>query len=370
MLKKKKNWSMKAKGALFILLISTLLWSNRLAANDELEQLNITDWHVHVAGLGHGESGNFINDAMYNNYRFKFFLKWMNVTEEDLIRHGDQIVVERLNNKIEESKYIDQAIILALDGVINKNTNQLDKAATQFYVDNEFVARESARYPSLLFGASINPSRVDSIALLEKVHAQGAVLIKWIPSIMHFDPADKKFEPFYRKMAELNIPLLTHTGMEKSFPNTNDALADPRRLELALKCGVTVIAAHIATTGKSEGQDNFERIMPMFDEFPNLYTEISSLTQINKQGYLAKALKHPGLTERMLYGTDWPLQSFPLVSPWYHINHIGIKNVWRLGKIKNKWDRDIELKEAFGVPHSVFARGVGRINSLLKIRPD
>tara|TARA_R110002096_G_scaffold99_3_gene426 strand:- start:6233 stop:7315 length:1083 start_codon:yes stop_codon:yes gene_type:complete len=351
-----------------ILLLVVITFSmNALAASDDLEQLNIIDWHVHVAGLGHGESDNFINDTMYKNFRFKFFLKWMNVTEEELKRHGDQIVVKRLNEKIEESKYIDQAIILALDGVIDKKTGKLDKAATQFYVDNEFVARESAKYPNLLFGASINPSRADSVELLEKVYAQGAVLIKWIPSIMHFDPADKRFEPFYRKMAELNIPLLTHTGMEKSFPNTNDALADPRRLELALNSGVTVIAAHIATTGESEGQDNFERIMPMFVEFPNLYTEISSLTQINKLGYLAQALQKPGLTERMIYGTDWPLQSFPLVSPWYHINHIGIKNAWRLSKIKNKWDRDIELKEAIGVPQSVFTRSVGRINSLLDV---
>ena len=84
--------------------------------------------------------------------------------------------------------------------------------------------------------------------------------------------------------------------------------------------------------------------------------------QLNKLGYLAKALKHPGLTERMIYGTDWPLQSFPLVSPWYHVNHIGIKNAWRVSRFKNKWDRDIKLKEAFGVPHAAFIRKLGMLN--------
>ncbi len=355
---------MKVSAIYLSFIISFLTGCTTPATNQELEQLSITDWHVHVAGLGHGNSGNYINEAMYKNYRFKFFLKWMNVTEEELETHGDQLVVKRLNDKIEQSRYIDKAVILALDGVIDKETGQLDKERTQFYVDNDFVANEVNKYPKLLFGASINPSRENSIELLEKVHRQGAVLIKWIPSIMHFDPANKKYEPFYRKMAELNIPLLSHTGMEKSFPNTNDALADPRRLELALRSGVTVIAAHIATTGESEGQDNFERIMPMFKEFPNLYTEISSLTQINKLGYLAKALKQAGLKDRMLYGTDWPLQYFPLVSPWYHVRHIGIGKAWRLGKIKNEWDRDIELKQAFGVPYSVFSRTVGRIIDL------
>ena len=72
-----------------LLLIVIAFSMTELAANDDLEQLNIIDWHVHVAGLGHGESGNFINEKMYNNYRFKFFLKWMNVTEEELEKRGE-----------------------------------------------------------------------------------------------------------------------------------------------------------------------------------------------------------------------------------------------------------------------------------------
>ena len=331
-------------------------------ASDALEDAHIIDWHVHVAGLGLGGSGNFVNDEMRKNYRFKFFLKWMDVTEKELEEKGDQILVKKLNDKITQSRYIDQAIVLAMDGVIDETSKTLDRNKTQVYIPNEFVASQAAKYPNLLFGASINPNRENSVKLLEEVHRQGAVLIKWIPNIMYIDPSDEKFIPFYKRMAELKIPLLTHTGMEKSFANAKDDFADPRLLELPLKCGVTVIAAHIATTGESDGQDNFERILPMFDEFSNLYTDISSLTQLNKRGYLAKALKYPGLTERMIYGTDWPLQSFPLVTPWYHANHIGIKNTWRVSRYKNKWDRDIKLKEAFGVPQSAFDRKLGILN--------
>lgn len=100
--------------------VLVLFFTSNVVANSELEKLHIIDWHVHVAGLGYGDSGNFINDAMRNNFRFRFFLNWMNVTEEELIKNGDQIVVKRLNEKIEQSKYIDQAVILALDGVIDK----------------------------------------------------------------------------------------------------------------------------------------------------------------------------------------------------------------------------------------------------------
>jgi predicted TIM-barrel fold metal-dependent hydrolase len=333
---------------------------------DPLEQAHIIDWHVHVAGMGFGGSGNFINEEMRENFRFEFFLSWMDVTEEQLEEHGDQILVKKLGDKIVQSKYVDQAVVLALDGVINEKTKILDRKKTQVYVSNEFVATQTAKYQSLLFGASINPNREDSLELLEEVYQQGAVLIKWIPSIMYIDPSDEKFIPFYKRMAELNIPLLTHTGMEKSFANAKDQFSDPRLLELPLRYGVTVIAAHIATTGESDGQDNFERILPMFDEFPKLYTDISSLTQLNKLGYLAKAIKHPGLTERMIYGSDWPLSSFPLVSPFYHMNHIGIKKSWRVSRYKNKWDLDIKLKEAFGVPETVFTRRLGILGAPVK----
>jgi predicted TIM-barrel fold metal-dependent hydrolase len=312
-----------------------------------------------VAGLGYGDSGAFINDEMRNNFRVRFFMRWLGVTEKELEAEGDQIVVRKLSEKIAQSKYVDQAVVLAFDGIVDKTTGVLDKEHTQFYVPNEFVARETAKYPNLLFGASINPHRKNSIELLEQVAAQGAVLVKWIPSVMHIDPSDEAIVPFYKKMAELGIPLLSHAGMEKSFAQARDELSDPLRLVLPLQHGVTVIAAHIATTGESEGQDNFERILPLFETYPNLYTDISSLTQINRLGFLVKALKVPGLTERMLYGTDWPLQHFPLVSPWFHVNHIGVGNAWRVAGVDNEWDRDVALKQALGVPTSVFARTVG-----------
>ena len=346
-----------------LIIIGFLIGSNAFA-NEDLEQLTIIDWHVHVAGLGYGNTGNFVNEKMRNNFRFKYFMKWMNVTEAELETHGDQIVIERLNENIEQSNYIDMAVVLAVDGVIDRDTGLLDKDNTQYYVDNDFVAGEVSKYSKLMFGASINPYRKNSLELLDQVYRQGAVLIKWIPSVMDIDPADIKLVPFYLKMAALNIPLLTHAGNEQAFPNVNNSLADPKRLVLALDSGVTVIAAHIATTGRTAGQSNFDRILPMFSEFHNLYTDISSLTQINKLGYLARALREPGLTERMIFGTDWPLQYFPVVSPWFHINHIGVKNAWRLRKIKNKWDRDIELKQAFGVPYTVYSRKIGRINDL------
>ena len=361
------------KRLLFILLLLTVVVSTAaVLRNPESPRLiptggtkqAVVDLHVHVAGLGHGDSGCFINKEMRDNIRFPFYLWSMGVTEEELQQHGDRILFDKLSRDIDRSQNVDIAVILAMDGYV-RNDGKLDEDQTQIYVPNDFVAHETARFDNLLFGASINPNRKDAIERLHEAKRDGAVLVKWLPSIMNIDPADPRHIPFYRTMAALGIPLLSHTGMEKSFAGAKDELADPLRLRLPLEQGVTVIAAHIATTGESEGQDNFERILPMFTEYPKLYTDISSLTQINKTGYLARALQVEGLSERMLYGTDWPLQFFPLISPWYHIRHISLADAWRVGGIRNQWDRDVALKKAFNVPDAVFTRS-GR---LLNIGP-
>jgi len=352
---------MKKLFAILLMSVFAFLLIGYVAAknNDHLlpfEGKHVIDFHVHVAGLGYGDSGCFINDEMRNNFRFRFYLMAMGTSLEELEREGDQVVVRKISDAVAQSKVVDKAVILSLDGVINEQ-GELDRSKTQIYVPNEYVYEQTRRYPNLLYAASINPYRKDAIDRLEQAKMQGAVLVKWIPSIMYIDPADSAIIPFYKKMVELNIPLLTHTGMEKSFSHAKDELADPHRLQLPLSLGVNVIAAHIATTGESDGEDNFARILPMFKEYSNLYGDISSLTQINKLGYVEKVLAHPELEGRLIYGTDWPLQFFPLISPWYHLDQLSISEAISISKIKNQWDKDVALKMGMGLNKKVFSKG-------------
>ena len=313
------------------------------------------DMHVHTAGIGAGGSGAFVHPQMREDIRFRFYLLAFGVTEADLEAGGDGIVLARISAQVAASEHVSRAVVLALDGVVGAD-GELDREATQVYVPNAFVAAEVARYDNLCYGASVNPYRRDALSRLEQAKADGALLVKWIPNTMHIDPADPAIRPFYEKLVALDLPLLSHAGRERAFAHARDEYGDPRRLELPLSLGVTVIAAHIATTGESEGEDNFERILPMFERFGNLYSEISSLTQINKRNYLKRALAVPGLDRRLLYGTDWPLQFALLVSPLYHADHIGFGTARKLSNIDNVWDRDIALKRAMGTPDSVFER--------------
>jgi hypothetical protein len=153
----------------------------------------------------------------------------------------------------------------------------------------------------------------------------------------------------------LNLPLLSHTGKEKSFSRANEELGDPEKLRLPLSLGVTVVAAHIASSEKYQGERGPDRLARLMREFPNLYTDISALTQINRPGSLKEALTRPEFSGRLVYGTDYPLINTALVSPWYSL-HLSLRQKFSIGRTKNPWDRDVLMKHDLGVPTETFAR--------------
>lgn len=346
-----------------ILIAFALLLASRLAgaslpdpAPQSLPESPFTDMHCHTAGLGAGNSGCFVSNELRGSYKLRFYLKSFGVTESEIMREGDALVLTRLSERLAESHHVGRAVVLALDGVIDANGN-LDRTRTEIYIPNEFLAAEIPKHPNLLWGASINPYRRDALARLEWARAHGAVLIKWLPSVQDIDPADERLIPFYQKMVELGLPLLCHTGNERSFTKARDELCDPERLRLPLQQGVTVIAAHAATTGSFNHERAFDRLARLMPLYPNLYADISSLTQLNKHGYLAEVLRRPEFQHRLLYGTDYPLIEIgALVSPWYFFRQLSWRQIWAISKIDNPWDRDVALKQALGVPTEVWAR--------------
>lgn len=324
---------------------------------------DLIDLHCHTAGLGAGDSGCFISPEMQRSYKFRRYLDSFGVTERQVVAQGDGIIVERIAQQLARSRHVRRAVVLAMDGAVGAD-GQLDFARTELYVPNQFVAREVAKHPNLLFGASVNPYRKDAIERLRWAKENGAVLVKWLPSIMHIDPADVRLIPFYRALVELELPLLTHTGAEKAFTRAEDAYCDPERLTLALEQGVTIIAAHAATSGEFEGESSVERLARLMPRYPRLYADISSLTQINKRRYLPAVLKREEFRGRLVYGTDYPLINMKvLVSSGYHLRRIGWKQARAIARIENPWDRDVRLKQALGFDADVWTRGESLVAS-------
>jgi predicted TIM-barrel fold metal-dependent hydrolase len=317
--------------------------------------MTVIDIHCHTAGIGAGNSGCFISAAMQRSWKTRFYFKAFGVSERALKEHGDALVLQRLAERLQSSNHVQRAVVLALDGVMDSR-GELDQQRTEIYIPNAFLAAQCCRYDNLLFGASVNPLRRDALDQLDRVAADGAVLVKWLPSIQGTDPADRRLIPSYRRLAELQMPLLTHTGEEESFTRADNRLADPARLRLALEQGVTVIAAHSASNGKNDGERNMARLLPLFAEFPNLYADISALTLANRLGHLQRVLRHTDLHDRLLYGSDMPLPATILTSPWLQSLSIGLKEASRLAAIPNPWDRDVALNLALGMPAQILTQ--------------
>jgi len=314
----------------------------------------ILDMHVHVAGIGAGGSGCFLTPGIRESFKFGIYLHAFDVSEKELLDSGDGLIFDRMQRRMQNTRKIGGVVILALDGVIRDG--KLDTNATQIYVPGDFVRRETLRHPGMYYGASINPYRPRALQKLRQAALEGAVLVKWIPSIMHIDPADTNLTAFYLEMARLHLPLLTHTGTERAFLSARDSLGDPRRLRLPLNLGVTVIAAHAGVPGRSDGKSYRRMLQGMFAEYPNLYADISSLTQVNKLGSLHKLAEDSLTLSRLVYGSDYPLNFTRLVSPLYQVYSLGIAKVNELKSMPEHWDRDVALKKALGMPADVFAR--------------
>ena len=314
----------------------------------------IVDMHCHIAGIGAGGSGCWVSPRMLNNWRFNIYLRSFGVTKKEVMAQGDFLIGDKISASLAQSKYVSQAVILALDGVVDGQGN-LDPNRTEVFVPDEFVAAVCARHTNLLFGCSVNPYRPDALERLVWAKHHGAVLVKWIPNIMAIQPDDPKLIPFYKKMVELNLPLLSHTGEEKSFSHAADDLGDPEKLRLPLSLGVKVIAAHIASGGNYHGERGPDRLAKLMREFPNLFTDISALTNVNKPGYLQEALTKPEFAGRLVYGTDFPLINTALASPWYSF-HLSLRQKWEIWRTKNSWDRDVLTKHYLGVPADCWLR--------------
>lgn len=330
----------------------------------------VIDMHVHVAGIGSG-SDCYVAPGLLKNWRYGIYLRAFETSEAELRAQGDSQVFQRLQSRLSQSRHVDGLVLLALDQVYDWASGKPNRELTEVHIPNDFVRDGTRRYQEFHYAPSVHPYRPDWEEELERVTADGAVILKWLPAIQHINPADPQIKAFYRKLAELDLPLLTHTGAEESFSKADPSLGDPRLVQLALDEGVKVIAAHVATTGSRDGQAYIDRLLSMFADHPNLYTDISSLTQLNKAWYPGKVVARKDIYDRLLYGSDYPLISagvgpFNLVSPWYFVRRLGLRRVRQIAAIENVWDRDVELKQALGFPSDCFTRPA----ELLRILPE
>lgn len=310
----------------------------------------IIDIHVHLIGLRE-ENGCMVGKKLLRGPAYHILTRALGLTgvpREKL----DDAYADRLIAWAKLSG-LDGLGILAFDGVYDEH-GEMDTQRTQFLVGNDYCLDVCERSPLLFPICSVNPQRKDAIEELERVAARGAVAIKTLPNSQGFDPGNEAYTAFWQKMADLGLPLLTHTSFEHTIPPIDQAFGKPERLRLPLEQGVTVIAAHCAGAGTAHPfREDFDTWLAMLEEHENLWGDISAMASISRYQYIHRVLASELACERVVMGSDFPVPANPIVF-W---RQLGWAEVRRLAKFDNPFERNYEVFKALGVSDAIMKRG-------------
>lgn len=302
------------------------------------------DCHVHLAALRTKDNGCYISPRLLNSPLFRF-MRWKHRLPIEDAERSNHKYVEDLLLELRRSRHVTKAVLLGMDGVYGAG-GALDEKRTEFLVGNEYVLNLARSYPDeFLPGVSINPQRRDAVEELERCAAAGAALVKVLPNSQGFDPGDRRYVPFYRKLAQLKLPLLSHVGYEFTLVGRDQAAGDPDRLRTALDEGVTVIAAHGCSAGLVFYERYFYTLLSLVQRYPNFFSDVSALTLPNRVGMLLRLRRYPETHDRLLFGTDYP----HLVFHWPCWGRVGAGSLGDIIRADNRFDRQYLILKYLGV---------------------
>jgi predicted TIM-barrel fold metal-dependent hydrolase len=302
-----------------------------------LDASRIWDAHAHLVGTGDSGSGISVNarmDSLLNPGEYARKLFFLNAgCVHDAPGNVDRAYVERMHNLIDGLRPGVKLMLFAFDRSHGERGEVLAEH-TAMHVPDAYV-RDTARAHPRYFEwvASVHPYREDCVEALEAAKRDGARAVKWLPGAMGMDPASPLCERFYAAMRRLDLPLITHAGLERALTGSDTQhFGNPLRLRRALEAGVRVVVAHCASMGSdidldrgANGPrvDSFELFARMMDE-PRwqglLFGDISAMTQTNRAGpALARVVANEAWQARLLNGSDYPL---PGVMPIFSIDYL------------------------------------------------
>ncbi|MGJ8655641.1 MAG: amidohydrolase family protein [Akkermansiaceae bacterium] len=323
-----------------------------MTTNNSSSPLRKIDCHVHIVGDGSSGSDCWFNlPSLWKKFLGRMMIKGLGLPTSALKTGLDELYVNNLLENIRESQ-LDAAVILAQD-IPYSHTGEKMSDEAQFYVPNEYVADLAKKHPEFIPACSIHPGRPDAMDELEKCIEAKMPVLKLLPNCLNIDYLDKKYIPFWERMAEAGIILLTHTGGEMTVKVYDPIYGDPKRLEILLDCGVTTIAAHSA--GRSAIFDScwIDDLLDLFKRYPNLYGDNSALSSINR----ARTLKHilpASIQNRIIHGSDYPVPVSGL-GPML-TGQLSWSDYRSAGKIKNIIERDYQLKRNMGFTPETFTK--------------
>lgn len=212
--------------------------------------------------------------------------------------------VETLIRDMDEAS-IDKSVTSTMDlGIICGEEPEIS-----IWEANEYIAVAQKKYPGRIIGfVAVDPRRKGAIELLEKgITEWGMQGVKLWPNDFYIN--DESFEPFFKKIDDLGVPILTHTGTDP-LPYHIKYGNPVHLLDLVKKYPrLRIIAAHLAR--------GFEDLLVaiIFWNRQAIYTDLAAVQYEywKSPWHLTIELRYlmDKIPDSILMGTDWPFLKFP-----------------------------------------------------------
>ncbi|OGL46626.1 MAG: hypothetical protein A2161_10480 [Candidatus Schekmanbacteria bacterium RBG_13_48_7] len=255
----------------------------------------IVDFHVHIAIENQGMWTPEVWELVRKHYPDKY---------NDIQRYGQD---PNLFRTYLESQGIQKCVLLAED------SNQTGLVPNDYIL--EYCEQEPDFYIPFL---AMNPNKTGSLLnrpeqfrknvafcceLLQWLAEKGFRGIKDYGSYNHIPFGTEHMYPFYEKAAELNLPVLFHTGESIFDSEKSKMFASPEGLEnLAIKIpGLSIIIGHCGS-GKY-----FPVAYRLAKKYPNIYLEFSGVPpHLIKKHFFDKELDLNMIPDKLIFGSDYP----------------------------------------------------------------
>ena len=196
-----------------------------------------------------------------------------------------------------------------LDGTVDDLRTSMDRAGIERSVVCSIATRPEQFHPILNWSQTITSERIiplpsvhprdpEAMAHLREIKDQGFIGLKMHPYYQDFFLDDPELLDLYRRICELDLLLVMHTGYDIGFPRIQRA--DPKRILNVLEevPELRLITTHLG------GWDEWTEVRNLLTGRP-IYMEISFALDFLDQIRLREIIEnHP--PEFILFGTDSP----------------------------------------------------------------
>ena len=323
--------------------------------NSNLTQLKTVDIHSHLL------SADVKFDRFYDKLALAFFAKKFDINRLELIKNGFEGYKSNFARLIKSSNFVQKSVVFGVDAKFDASGNLVHKDKTVCASNEDVFAFYEQNPSEVVPFFSVNPNRKDALNLIEKYHKMGFKGGKLLHSYWETDLNDKRYEPYFRLLSELGLPLVIHVGDENSLAS-NKALESIEQLKSPLNLGCRIVCAHMgassdgAFTALSRDPEkfgaNYFTLLGWLREFDGLYADVSALLCINKARILPHLKTQTQIHDKILFGTDFPVP-FSVILTSYDLP---FRDRLALNRIQNPLDRYVcAMSMYFGENSPIFS---------------